>query len=166
MCADHAVCVLILVFMCQLNSVPFEEDDKDPSIWFLDHSYLENMFRMFKKVNGESPLIVLSGHGVAAETAAAEQSQDQVHQQEGLHRVQVPSLPSAGQRAAKCVQRLSACLAYTHCLSTCPVLPPSYSARACRWLVQHGPSPAGGRPQHPPAHDQLCAHARAGHLRG
>lgn len=32
--------------------VPFEEDDKDPSIWFLDHSYLENMFRMFKKVNG------------------------------------------------------------------------------------------------------------------
>jgi hypothetical protein len=34
-------------------AVPFEEDDKDPSIWFLDHSYLENMFRMFKKVNGE-----------------------------------------------------------------------------------------------------------------
>jgi hypothetical protein len=34
------------------NSVPFEEDDKDSSIWFLDHSYLENMFRMFKKVNG------------------------------------------------------------------------------------------------------------------
>lgn len=33
--------------------MPFEEDDKDPSIWFLDHSYLENMFRMFKKVNGE-----------------------------------------------------------------------------------------------------------------
>jgi hypothetical protein len=32
--------------------VPFEEDDKDPSIWFLDHSYLEVMFRMFKKVNG------------------------------------------------------------------------------------------------------------------
>jgi hypothetical protein len=34
-------------------AVPFEEDDKDPSIWFLDHSYLEIMFRMFKKVNGE-----------------------------------------------------------------------------------------------------------------
>ena len=33
--------------------MPFEEDEKDPSIWFLDHSYLENMFRMFKKVNGE-----------------------------------------------------------------------------------------------------------------
>jgi hypothetical protein len=34
--------------------VPFEEDEKDPSIWFLDHSYLETMFRMFKKVNGAS----------------------------------------------------------------------------------------------------------------
>ena len=34
-------------------AVPFEEDERDPSIWFLDHSYLENMFRMFKKVNGE-----------------------------------------------------------------------------------------------------------------
>jgi 26S proteasome regulatory subunit N8 len=32
--------------------VPFEEDEKDPSIWFLDHSYLETMFRMFRKVNG------------------------------------------------------------------------------------------------------------------
>lgn len=36
-----------------LAPVPFEEDERDPSIWFLDHSYLENMFRMFKKVNGE-----------------------------------------------------------------------------------------------------------------
>jgi hypothetical protein len=34
-------------------AVPFEEDDHDPTIWFLDHSYLENMFHMFKKVNGE-----------------------------------------------------------------------------------------------------------------
>jgi hypothetical protein len=39
-----------------LPAVPFEEDDKDPTIWFLDHSYLENMFRMFKKVNGEQRL--------------------------------------------------------------------------------------------------------------
>ncbi len=36
--------------MC--SPVPYEEDDRDPTIWFLDHSYLENMFRMFKKVNG------------------------------------------------------------------------------------------------------------------
>lgn len=38
---------------CGATAVPYEEDDRDPTIWFLDHSYLENMFRMFKKVNGE-----------------------------------------------------------------------------------------------------------------
>ncbi len=36
-----------------LCTVPFEEDPKDPSIWFLDHNYHESMFAMFKKVNGE-----------------------------------------------------------------------------------------------------------------
>lgn len=35
------------------SAVPYEEDDRDSSIWFLDHSYLESMFQMFKKVNGE-----------------------------------------------------------------------------------------------------------------
>jgi 26S proteasome regulatory subunit N8 len=33
-------------------ALPFEEDSKDPKIWFLDHNYLENMYAMFKKVNG------------------------------------------------------------------------------------------------------------------
>jgi JAB1/Mov34/MPN/PAD-1 ubiquitin protease len=33
-------------------TVPFEEDDRDSKIWFLDHSYLEAMYGMFKKVNG------------------------------------------------------------------------------------------------------------------
>jgi len=33
-------------------AVPFEEDDRNPKIWFLDHSYLEQMYRMFKKGNG------------------------------------------------------------------------------------------------------------------
>ena len=33
-------------------AVPFEEDEKDQKIWFLDHSYLESMYGMFKKVNG------------------------------------------------------------------------------------------------------------------
>jgi 26S proteasome regulatory subunit N8 len=33
-------------------AIPFEEDDKDPTIWFVDHNYLESMFAMFKKVNG------------------------------------------------------------------------------------------------------------------
>lgn len=35
-------------------TVPFEEDDKDPSIWFLDHNYHESMFHMFKRINGIS----------------------------------------------------------------------------------------------------------------
>jgi len=35
-----------------LTLVPFEEDDKDPSVWFLDHTYIEDMNSMFKKING------------------------------------------------------------------------------------------------------------------
>lgn len=45
--------------------MPFEEDDKDTSIWFLDHSYLENMFRMFKKVNGEQHAVAWTSADVA-----------------------------------------------------------------------------------------------------
>ena len=32
--------------------MPFEEDSQDPTIWFMDHSYMENMSNMFRKVNG------------------------------------------------------------------------------------------------------------------
>jgi 26S proteasome regulatory subunit N8 len=32
--------------------IPFEEDEKDPKTWFLDHNYIESMAEMFKKVNG------------------------------------------------------------------------------------------------------------------
>lgn len=38
-------------------AVPFEEDEKDPTIWFLDHNYHENMFRMFKKINAKEHVI-------------------------------------------------------------------------------------------------------------
>jgi len=39
--------------MClRLFSVPFDEDEKEATVWFLDHDYLENMYGMFKKVNG------------------------------------------------------------------------------------------------------------------
>eukprot|EP00271_Cylindrocystis_brebissonii_P002552 TRINITY_DN13243_c0_g1_i1.p1 TRINITY_DN13243_c0_g1~~TRINITY_DN13243_c0_g1_i1.p1 ORF type:complete len:304 (+),score=66.38 TRINITY_DN13243_c0_g1_i1:249-1160(+) len=38
-------------------AVPFEEDDKDPSVWFLDHNYHEAMFAMFKKVNAKEHVI-------------------------------------------------------------------------------------------------------------
>jgi len=33
-------------------TVPFEEDEKDPSIWYLDHNFLEAMWGMFRKING------------------------------------------------------------------------------------------------------------------
>ncbi|CAG8539630.1 12209_t:CDS:2 [Ambispora leptoticha] len=36
-------------------AVPFEEDEKDLSVWFLDHNYVEAMNDMFKKVNGIGP---------------------------------------------------------------------------------------------------------------
>lgn len=35
-----------------LSAVPFEEDDRDPRTWFLDHNFIEDMTTMFKKVNG------------------------------------------------------------------------------------------------------------------
>ena len=37
--------------------VPFEEDGTDPSVWFLDHNYVEGMNDMFKKVNAREKLI-------------------------------------------------------------------------------------------------------------
>lgn len=39
------------------SSVPFEEDEKDPAVWFLDHNYVESMRDMFKKVNAKEKLI-------------------------------------------------------------------------------------------------------------
>eukprot|EP00270_Netrium_digitus_P021837 TRINITY_DN9588_c0_g1_i1.p1 TRINITY_DN9588_c0_g1~~TRINITY_DN9588_c0_g1_i1.p1 ORF type:complete len:306 (+),score=86.18 TRINITY_DN9588_c0_g1_i1:188-1105(+) len=38
-------------------AVPFEEDDKDTSIWFLDHNYHEAMFSMFKKINAKEHVV-------------------------------------------------------------------------------------------------------------
>lgn len=37
--------------------MPFEEDEKDASVWFLDHNYVESMREMFKKVNAREKLI-------------------------------------------------------------------------------------------------------------
>jgi 26S proteasome regulatory subunit N8 len=33
--------------------VPFDEEEKEKDVWFLDHEYLENMYTMFRKVNGK-----------------------------------------------------------------------------------------------------------------
>ncbi|XP_020512801.1 26S proteasome non-ATPase regulatory subunit 7 [Labrus bergylta] len=38
-------------------AVPFDEDDRDDSVWFLDHDYLENMYGMFKKVNARERIV-------------------------------------------------------------------------------------------------------------
>ncbi|KAL5287165.1 PSMD7 family protein [Megaselia abdita] len=38
-------------------AVPFDEDDKDKSVWFLDHDYLESMYAMFKKVNARERVV-------------------------------------------------------------------------------------------------------------
>nr|CAG4644092.1 EOG090X08WI [Lepidurus arcticus] len=38
-------------------AVPFDEDDKDKSVWFLDHDYLEHMATMFKKVNAKEKVV-------------------------------------------------------------------------------------------------------------
>ena len=38
-------------------AVPFEEDDKDLNIWYIDHSFHEQMFGMYKKVNASEKLV-------------------------------------------------------------------------------------------------------------
>jgi len=38
-------------------AVPFDEDEKDKTVWFLDHDYLENMYGMFKKVNAREKVV-------------------------------------------------------------------------------------------------------------
>jgi len=38
-------------------AVPFDEEDKDKDVWFLDHEYLETMYTMFKKVNARERIV-------------------------------------------------------------------------------------------------------------
>jgi len=38
-------------------AIPFDEDDKDKDVWFLDHEYLENMYNMFRKVNAKERVV-------------------------------------------------------------------------------------------------------------
>ena len=33
-------------------AIPFDEDKNDPNVWYLDHNFLEEMFNMYKKING------------------------------------------------------------------------------------------------------------------
>jgi len=38
-------------------AVPFEEESRNPEIWFLDHNYHEQMWSMFRKVNASEKII-------------------------------------------------------------------------------------------------------------
>ena len=38
-------------------AVPFDEDEKDNTVWYLDHQYLEQMYSMFKKVNAKERIV-------------------------------------------------------------------------------------------------------------
>jgi len=38
-------------------AVPFDEDERDPDVYFLDHDYLESMNAMFKKVNAKEKIV-------------------------------------------------------------------------------------------------------------
>jgi 26S proteasome regulatory subunit N8 len=38
-------------------AVPFEEDTKNPAVFYLDHNYLENMLAMFRKVNAKERVV-------------------------------------------------------------------------------------------------------------
>jgi hypothetical protein len=38
-------------------AVPFDEDEKDLEVWYLDHEYLEVMYAMFKKVNAKERIV-------------------------------------------------------------------------------------------------------------
>lgn len=38
-------------------AIPYEEDENNSNIWFLDHNYVDSMMEMFKKINAKEKLI-------------------------------------------------------------------------------------------------------------
>jgi len=48
--------IYIFLFINSSFLVPFDEEDKEKDVWFLDHEYLENMYTMFRKVNGKKKI--------------------------------------------------------------------------------------------------------------
>jgi len=38
-------------------AVPFEEDSRNPSVFYLDHNYLENMYELYRKVNSKERVV-------------------------------------------------------------------------------------------------------------
>lgn len=50
-------------------AVPFEEDAKNPAIWFLDHNYHETMWSMMRKVNANEKILGWYSTGPKIRTA-------------------------------------------------------------------------------------------------
>lgn len=38
-------------------AIPFEEDERNPSVWFLDHNFIESMGDMYQKINAKERLL-------------------------------------------------------------------------------------------------------------
>jgi len=38
-------------------AIPFDEDSKDASVWYVDHDYLDTMFNMYRKVNAKERIV-------------------------------------------------------------------------------------------------------------
>jgi len=38
-------------------AVPFEEDARNPKVWYIDHNYLDTMERMFRKINAKERIV-------------------------------------------------------------------------------------------------------------
>lgn len=53
-------------------AVPFEEDLRDPTLWYLDHNYLECMASMFSKINKQEQIIGWYSTGVHTKPADLE----------------------------------------------------------------------------------------------
>lgn len=58
-------------------AVPFEEDPKDPTIWYIDRQYHEDMYAMFKKVNAREKVLGWYSTGPKIRPADIGQTQQQ-----------------------------------------------------------------------------------------
>ncbi|AET38096.1 proteasome regulatory particle lid subunit RPN8 Ecym_2362 [Eremothecium cymbalariae DBVPG len=62
---EHKRCVGVILGDSSSSSIrvtnsfalPFEEDEKNPDVWFLDHNYIESMNEMCKKINAKEKMI-------------------------------------------------------------------------------------------------------------
>ena len=136
-------------------TVPFEEDDNDTSIWFLDHSYMEVMYKMFKKVNGESTDGVKIGTSLMADG-------------DSMGLTPPPNVILHGVMGRYGSGSMGSMTLHVNLHVILHVVPRACSPGKDCGLVQHGPQAQGGGPgyQRPcvKVHRRLRG-AGAGHLR-